>query len=195
MSSQLSDVLNSIDAVNAADIVMHQDEDGRDVPEAQLYGLRMSAELERLFGTDVPDVLKIAARGQHIERWMLKRTQYPEGRTGYLTWRKDQARAHGDRLAGLMQDAGYDDQDCERVGVLLRKEGLKRDADVQMLEDVICFVFLTWYFGPFAAKHPEDKVLGIVSKTARKMSADARARALQEFDLPETLADAVKSAA
>ncbi len=75
---------------------------------------------------------------------------------------------------------------------MLRKEGLKRDADVQALENVICFVFLKWYFAPFAAKHEDSKVLDIVQKTARKMSEEGRARVLAEFDLPKQLAEAFR---
>ena len=56
---------------------------------------------------------------------------------------------------------------------------------VQALENVICFVFLKWYFAPFAAKHEDSKVLDIVQKTARKMSEEGRARVLAEFDLPK----------
>lgn len=195
MNQKLNAVLQAIDAANRADPVHEPDDAGIEQPEAYLYGLRMTSELDRLFGDQASDILRIAARGQHIERWLLKRVEYPEGRAGYLQWRRDQGKAHGARLAGFMHDAGYSAEDCARVGVLLRKEGIKRDAEVQQLEDVICFTFLKWYFGPFAAKHPEEKVLDIVGKTARKMSSDARARVLSEFDLPDPLADAVKAAA
>lgn len=194
MSDPLSQVLAAIDAANREDPNMDRDEDGQDLPEALLYGLRMSAELDRLFGEEVSDVLKIAARGQHIERWKIARSSYPEGRAGYLTWRRDQGRAHGKRLAGMMAEAGYDAADCARVGVLLRKEGLKRDAEVQMLEDTICMVFLKHYFAAFAEKHPFEKVIDIVAKTARKLSEGARNRVLQEFELPDDLANAVRAA-
>lgn len=175
-----------IDAANSADPT---DEDGR--PAAQVYGERMSAELDRLVA-DASDVLRIAARGQHVERWLLPRADFPEGREGYLAWRREQARRHGLRVAGIMAEAGYDAAAQDRVGVLLRKEGLKRDPEVQALEDVICFVFLRWYFQPFAARHDPDAVLKIVEKTARKMSATARARVLAEFALPEPLAAAFR---
>lgn len=180
----LQQVLDAIDTLNAADPV--RDEGS---PNAQLYGERMSAEALRLF-PEASDLLQIAARGQHVERWVLKRADFPEGRTGYLTWRRDLARHHADTVTRLMQDAGFGDDACEKVAGMLRKEELKRDPDVQALEDVICFVFLKWYFAPFAAKHPADKVQSIVGKTARKMSADARARVLAEFDLPPELAAA-----
>jgi len=88
----------------------------------------------------------------------------------------------------MMAEAGYDIDAQGRVGVLLRKDGLKRDAEVQALEDVICFVFLRWYFQPFAGKHAPDALLKIVGKTARKMSDAGRARALAEFGLPEPFA-------
>lgn len=175
-----------IDAANSADPTL---EEGR--PAALVYGERMSAEMERLF-PGAADVLRIAARGQHVERWLLPRAEFAEGREGYLSWRREQGRRHAQRVAGLMAEAGYDAGAQARVGVLLRKEGLKRDPDVQALEDVICFVFLRWYFQPFAAKHDPEAVLRIVEKTARKMSADGRARALREFALPEPLAAAFR---
>lgn len=178
----LARTLALIDTANQADPTV---EDG--MPAARLYGQRMSAELDRLF-PGASDVVKIAARGQHVERWLLPRADYPEGREGYLAWRREQARRHGMRLGAIMAGAGYDKAAQDRVGVLLRKEGLKRDPEVQALEDVICFVFLRWYFAPFAAKHDPEAILKIVEKTARKMSDTGRARVLAEFGLPEPFA-------
>ena len=90
-----------------------------------------------------------------------------------------------------MTQAGYGEEDRRRVGSLLRKEGLKRNPETQTLEDVICFVFLRWYFADFAAKHPDEEIRRIVTKTARKMSAAARACAATEFELPPPLTDAL----
>lgn len=181
---RLDDVFAAIDAANRNDPTMDEGE-----PTTLLYGKRMSAEAARLF-PDASETLQIAARGQHIERWKLSRHDYPEGRTGYLTWRRDQADHHANRLAQIMESAGYSHEEAETVGRMVRKQGLKRDDQVQALEDIICFVFLTWYFAPFAAKHPAEKVQDIVEKTARKMSPEGRNRVLQEFDLPPNLAAA-----
>lgn len=186
--NQLEQVLTAIDAANAAD---PRQEEG--APEALLYGQRMSEELERMF-PEAPDVLRIAARGQHIERWIKPRESYPEGRAGYLKWRRDLAAHHAERVGELMRAAGYDAEDIDTVGQMLRKEGIKRHELVQALEDVICFTFMRWYFAPFAAKHPPEKVEDIVRKTARKMSAEARSKALETFALPPNLAQAVESA-
>ena len=182
MSNSLDLAFAAIDAANAADPNL---ENGQ--PAALLYGHRMTAEVAPLF-PDASDILKIAARGQHIERWLLPRTDYPEGLPGYLDWRREQARRHAARVGQIMLDAGYTADDAARVGVLLRKEGIKRDADVQALEDVICFAFLRHYFGDFAIGKDPDHLLKIVEKTARKMSATGRAKALVEFGLPEPFA-------
>jgi Domain of unknown function (DUF4202) len=181
MTDRLRTALARIDTANAAD----------PKGEALPYGERMSVELHRLF-PQASDVLQIAARGQHVERWLLPRADYPEGKAGYLEWRREQGRRHALRVAGIMAEAGYDAADCDRVGTLLRKEGLKRDPEVQALEDVICFVFLRWYFADFAAKHDGPQVLDIVQKTARKMSDAGRARVLAEFPLPDPLAAAFR---
>jgi hypothetical protein len=188
MSDRLTRALALIDAANAADPTI---EDG--TPAALLYGQRMTDQQERL-APEAGDVLRIAARGQHVERWQLPRTDFPAGKTGYLDWRREQARRHAARIAGIMAQAGYDQADQARAGVLLRKEGIKRDTEVQMLEDIICFVFLRWYFAPFAEGRDPAEVADIVTKTARKMSAEGRVRALREFDLPEPLAGAFRPA-
>ncbi|KIC46939.1 glutamyl-tRNA synthetase [Ruegeria sp. ANG-S4] len=187
MSAQKQKVLDAIDAANSHD---PNQEEG--TPEALLYGQRMSQELTRLF-PDASDELQIAARGQHVERWKLKRTEYPEGRAGYLAWRKAQGVHHADVVMGLMKDTGYAPESVETIGRMLRKQGIKRDAEVQALEDVICFVFLKWYFQPFAAKHSEEKIQSIVEKTARKMSSEAREKVLEEFSLPDPLAAAFRA--
>ncbi|WP_291732965.1 DUF4202 domain-containing protein [Leisingera sp. F5] len=184
MSAQLTQVLDAIDAANAQDPSL---EDGQ--PAALLYGQRMSSEQSRLF-PDANEPLQIAARGQHVERWKLQRGAFPEGRAGYLAWRKAEADHHAGVVTALMQEAGYGAGDVDAAARMLRKEGIKRDDQVQALEDIICFVFLKWYFEPFAAKHPAEKVQRIVEKTARKMSAEARARVLGEFTLPAELAGA-----
>jgi hypothetical protein len=185
-SGSIDRAIALIDAANAADPTLEQGE-----PAALLYGRRMSAELENLF-PDASAVLRIATRGQHIERWLLPRSDFPEGKEGYLLWRREQARRHAERVAKIMQESGFGPPECDRAGVLLRKEGLKKDAEVQALEDVICFTFLRWYFQPFANSRTKDSLIEIVTKTARKMSSEARGRALTEFSLPEPFAAAFR---
>lgn len=186
--SRRDQVFAAIDAANAAD---PRSEDGQ--PAELLYGQRMTAEQARLY-PDAGDALAIACRGQHVERWLLPRSDYPEGREGYLTWRRDQGRRHADRVMGLMRDAGYDAAQIDAAGRMLRKEGIKRDPQVQALEDVACFTFIRHYLGDFATTQDPDALVRIVAKTARKMSPRARARAVAEFPMPEAFLDAFAAA-
>jgi len=187
-SDRFSRVIAAIDAANARD-PERTGAGGEARPAALVYGQRMSSELVR-FVPDASEHLRIAARAQHLERWKIPRRSFPEGRRGYLAWRAEAARFHARRVAELMAACGYPAADCERVGRIVRKEGLRRDAEVQALEDVACLVFLRHYFADFARGRDPDQVFRIVAKTARKMSPAGRAAAAK-LDLPPELAPAL----
>lgn len=169
-----------IDAANRAD-PNTETAGGVEYPKELLYSQRMSAWLERL-RPDASDVLRIAARAQHLERWTVSRADFPQGRRGYLRWRTTAARHHAGRTAELMQAVGYARAEVAAVGALLRKEGLATaaaDSDVQALEDLACLVFLESYLSAFVPKHDTAKVTAILTRTWRKMSPAARREALQ----------------
>ena len=143
----------------------------------------MSRWLERL-EPRASEALRLAARAQHLCRWKIDRAAYPEGRQGYLRWRRDCAELHA-RLAGeILADVGYDAPIVDRVKDLVRKKGLPHDADALALEDTACLVFLESELADFAPKHDEAKLVRILEKTWRKMSSRGRATAL-ELDLPD----------
>lgn len=177
-------VLRLIDEANAAD-PNRESWQGESYPKELLYGRRMSEWLEKLC-PEAGDLLRIAARGQHIRRWEVPRDSYPMTREGYLRWRSYLYGYHGDRLAELMAGAEYPPEAGERVKAILSKRGMKTDPDVQLVEDVACLVFLEYYFPEFAASQDEEKLLSIVRKTWNKMSGTARSRAL-ELDFPEAI--------
>ncbi|MBP1151698.1 MULTISPECIES: DUF4202 domain-containing protein [unclassified Methylocaldum] len=181
---RLDRVLVLIDEANAQD-PNSEVWRGESYPKELLYGMRMTEWLDRLY-PDAPDLLHIAARGQHIRRWEVPRQTYPDTREGYLQWRSYLYGFHADCVAQLMTQAGYDPIDIERVRKVLQKRGLKNDPDVQSIEDVACLVFLDYYFVAFAAIHDEEKLIGIVRKTWKKMSEHARSRAL-ELEFPESV--------
>jgi Domain of unknown function (DUF4202) len=135
------------------------------------------------FAPGASEALQIAVRGQHIERWLMPRRDYPDGKAGYIAWRNAAKRLHAERVAEIMGARGYDDASIAHAAALVRKERLRADAEAQTLEDVACLVFLRFYAASFAAKHPEAKVLDILVKTQRKMSPHGRAQAL-DFGLP-----------
>ena len=179
MTDTFSSLIEKIDAANARDPNRELDDSGTSVPKEQLYARRMSAKLEQ-FCPDASEHLRIAAHGQHIERWTSARSDYPEGRSGYKQWRAELGLFHANRCAELMQECDYASDDIERVKYLVQKRGIKRDRETQTLEDVICLVFLDHYLEDFAAKHTRDKLIDILQKTWPKMSPEGQAAALQQ---------------
>jgi Domain of unknown function (DUF4202) len=180
LSDRLQRALAAIDAANACDPNLEAGE-----PAALLYGRRMSEALA-VFAPGASEAPRIAARGQHIERWQSPRREFPEGRAGYIAWRNAAKKRHAERLAEILAACGYDETTIARVGALVRKENLRRDGEAQTLEDVACLVFLRHYAEGFAAEHEGEKVFDIMVKTLRKMSPAARATALN-FSLPASI--------
>ena len=167
-SKRFAEALRRFDAANAEDPNTEVYE-GKTYPKELLYAQRMTVWLDQL-APDASEVLQLAARCQHIRRWMIPRRDYPMDRRGYLRWRTTLYTFHAETGGDILRDVGYDDATISRVQTLLRKERLKRDAEVQCLEDVICLVFLESYFADFATQHDEAKIIGIVQKTWKKMS-------------------------
>ena len=185
-----------IDAANSAD-PNQVSADGRDWPKELLYSERMSDMLDR-FQPEADDVMKLAIRAQHIERWKSSRQDYPEGRIGYLQWRKDLYKIQASRAAQLLGQAGYSEQEADRAWQAVAKKNIKGNPDTQLLEDVTDLVFMEHYMLEFVGKHPEyseEKWIEIIQKTWRKMSADAQEFALSgAVRLPESLVPLVQKA-
>lgn len=184
--TQLSVSLLQIDEANSQDPNTETCAvSGKTYPKELLYAQRMSEEL-LAFAPNASEHLQIAARAQHIERWKSPRDSYAEGRAGYKKWRAELALFHAESAAKIMQASGYPPEDCDRVKFLIQKRQLHRDKETQILEDVICLVFLKYYFGSFANKHHENKVIDIVQKTWKKMSDSGRQAALK-IEFPRKL--------
>ena len=183
--------LDRFDAANAED--PNQDlVDGVQHPRELVYARRMTARLDR-YRPNASEPVRLAARCQHTRRWVSARIDYPDGRGGYRQWRTELARFHASTAATILREVGYDDALVARVESLLRKEQLKADADAQLLEDVICLVFLEHYLADFAPKHDDAMLLGVQSKTWRKMSDQGRREALA-LELPAALRSLVERA-
>ena len=182
-SERFGEAVARFDRANAEDPNV-ETADGASHPKELLYAQRMSDALER-FAPDASEVVRLAVRCQHIRRWTVPRDTYPEGRDGYRRWRTDLGRFHADTAGDILREVGYDHATVGRVQALLRKERLKADPEVQLLEDVVCLVFLGHYLAPFAAQHEDEKVVGILRKTWRKMSERGREAALDLDLAPE----------
>jgi len=192
MTDKLATVIRLIDDANSHDPNSETDRSGNQVPKELLYSMRMS-ECLAAFLPEASEHLKIAARGQHIERWKSARSDYPAGRVGYLKWRKELGLFHAKRVGELMAEAGYSANDIERTEFIVPKKAIKRDHESQALEDVICLVFLTYYLDDFAAKHDEAKLIDIIQKTWSKMSETGHEAALK-IDFNDDMAALVQKA-
>jgi len=180
---KLARVISEIDAANARDPRLI-DINGSREPAELVYGRRITGTMLRMVAD--PSVhLQIAVRGQHIERWKIPRATYPQGRAGYLSWRRYQREQQARRLGEIMAEAGYGPETIARVGTLIRKEKMKSDAEAQTLEDVICVTFLQYYLPDFSTKVDEDKLAGILAKTWKRMSAHGHEHALRLDLRPE----------
>jgi hypothetical protein len=185
-----------IDAANAED-PNQESADGKSWPKELLYSQRMSEMLQR-YAPEADDAQQLAIRSQHVQRWKSPRSDYPDGRQGYLQWRTGLYKFHAETAGALLAEAGYDDDVIDRVKQAVGKRALKVNKDTQLLEDVTDLVFIEHYMLAFAQKHPEydeDKWLDIIRKTWKKMSERAQQFALGGgITLPEPLLPLIQKA-
>jgi hypothetical protein len=127
---------------------------------------------------DASDELLLAARGHHVRRWEIPRSEEPDGRAGYLRWKRRLQQHHAEVLGRVLRTVGYDDGVVERVQSLVRKQRLKTDPDVQSLEDALALVFLETQLTELGDKlDDDDHLVDVLAKTLRKMTPEGRAAA------------------
>ena len=109
-----------IDAAHAADPARATD--GR--PAELVYGERVEAWVARLVPAASP-ALRLAARAQHLERWQTPRATFPDGKAGYLTWRRSLYIRQAERARALLLAAGVPAAEAADVATWVSKTGLK----------------------------------------------------------------------
>ena len=140
-------------------------------PLALEHGRRAAAWVQRL-DPDADDAQLLAARAHHMRRSAVPRSSYPDGRAGYLRWRRDAKERHAVEVAELLREAGYDDVFVERVQELVRKARLAAGDDAaQVHEDAACLVFLETQLDDLVDQLGDDRAVDVLRKTAAKMSA------------------------
>jgi hypothetical protein len=163
--------ISKFDEFNSADPNREGDSG---MPRELVYAQRMSECLSR-FAPNASEEVRLAARCQHIGRWQIPRAIYPEGKKGYLQWRSKLKDFHAQAASSILRECGYDDDQIDKVKFLLLKKDLLHNPDSQLLEDVVCLVFVEFYLADFAKKHEPAKVIDILRKTMKKMSPHAKA--------------------
>ena len=173
---RLRRALDAVDAANADDpveIVVRGERRPKELAHAEL----VTEWIARL-AAEPTEALLLAARAHHLRRWTIPRSSFPDGRAGYLRWRRALHDEHARGVAEIMREHGYADAAITRVESLVRKRGLGRDPEAQALEDALCLVFLETQFHDLAARLDRDKTVEVVRKTLAKMSDEGRQHAL-----------------
>lgn len=172
-SERYATAVSIIDSANAEDPT-HVEVRGERLPLALAHG-RLAAEWMARLVPDADEALLLAARAHHLRRFAVPRSEYPEGRAGYLRWRRDQKDRHANEIADILLAAGYDEATTNRVQVLVRRQRLDEASGTQWIEDVACLVFLETQLVDIADQLQRERLVEVVRKTVAKMSERALA--------------------
>jgi hypothetical protein len=174
--SRFKETIAAFDALNGQD--PHTVEvDGLSIPKELHDAFAMTRWVEALY-PKASEAVHLAARCQHLCRWEVPRSSYPEGRVSYLKWRADLKKRHADQSAKVLLESGYDSEMIDAVAAINLKWGLKSNPDVQQIEDALCLVFLEKQLEGYLVKWEDDKIIRILKKTWGKMSERAQDAAL-----------------
>lgn len=157
---------------------------GQSFPSEYFYAVELYNWVKKI-QPDANEYLLLASRSQHIGRWEIPRSDYPEGRTGYLKWRSDLGKFHASKAGEILTLVGYTPEEVERVQQIIQKQRLKLDADVQVIENALCLVFLEFQYDDLIRKLSEEKMINVLRKTWKKMSKTGHDAALQLQYSPE----------
>jgi hypothetical protein len=188
-------LVGAIAAIDAA----NQDDPNRisvrgEMRPKELAHAELVTEWVKRLRPDPSEALLLAARAHHLRRWTSVRTSYPEGRAGYLRWRRDQSQRQAADVGALLDEAGYDELTIERVQAIMRKRDLSSDPDVQALEDAMCLVFLETQCDELASRLDRPHMVEVLRKSMAKMSAEGIAMVAQ-VPLSAEVSDLVAEAA
>ncbi len=176
-SARFAEAIRRFDAENSRDPNM-EIVNGQSHPRELIYARWLTDWVIKL-STNASEPLRLAARCQHICRWLIPRDKYPMDKPSYLRWRADLKKFHADKSGGILREVGYDEETVQRVQELNLKKNFPNDPEVCVLEDALCLVFLERQLAPLAAKADDEKMINALQKSWKKMTTTARAEALK----------------
>ncbi|MEA5257373.1 DUF4202 domain-containing protein [Arcicella aquatica] len=161
--------------------------EGAEYPQEYFLALQLYQWVLKLDPT-ATEALLLASRSQHIGRWEIARETYPDGRVGYLTWRKDLSFFHAKKAKEILTEVGYEEEEIAKVERIILKQRIKTDPEVQTMENALCLVFLQFQYEDFHPKYVPEKVINILKKSLLKMDAHGHQFALKLTYSPQGLA-------
>lgn len=166
--------------------------DGTPQPRELVYAKRLTDWVLKL-QPDASETLRLAARCQHICRWLIPRQKYDMTRAGYLRWRNDLKQLHAQKAGEILRESGYPEETIRKVQELNLKKNFPNAPESRVLEDALCLVFLEFQFADLASRTSDDKMINALQKSWKKMTPSGRDHALKlPFGPKET--DLVKRA-
>jgi Domain of unknown function (DUF4202) len=147
--------------------------DGVERPREAVYARWLSDWVLRV-RPEAGEALRLAARCQHLCRWMIPRDSFPMTRAGYLQWRERLKRFHAEKAGEILREAGYPEDVVTRVQALNLKKNFPHDPEGRVLEDALCLVFLQHQLSPLAHKASREKVINALQKSWKKMTPHAQ---------------------
>ncbi len=115
----LSDPERVAEACRRFDLLNTEDpnpdsDDGKSQPRELAQARRWTDWVLKL-APQASEALRLAARCQHLRRWMIPRDRYPMTRAGYLEWRATLKQFHADQSAAVLRELGYPEPTIARV--------------------------------------------------------------------------------
>jgi hypothetical protein len=169
--------LRRFDEENSRDPT-HQIVDGVSQPREMVYARWLTDWVLKL-RPESSEELRLAARCQHLCRWIVPRDSFPMTRVGYLQWREGLKKLHAQKAGEILAELEYPPEVIARVQSLNLKKDFPRDPESRTLEDALCLVFLEHQLAELAAKTTEDKVINALQKSWKKMTPEAHKFALR----------------
>lgn len=175
--TRFREAIRRFDELNATD-PNHELINGQHQPHELLQARRLSQWVMTL-APEASEVLRLAARSQHLCRWEIPRASYKLTRAGYHQWRTGLRKFHAEKSAEVLRAVGYGEDVVAQVQALNLKKNFPADPGSRVLEDALCLVFLQFQFAELAAKTEESKVINALQKSWHKMTPAGREQALK----------------
>lgn len=176
-SEKFQAALRRFDEENAND-PNRQVVDGISQPQELIYAQWLTDWVLKL-APDASEALRLAARCQHLCRWMIPRSSFPMTKPGYLQWRHKLKQFHAERAGEILRAVGYSEDVILRVQNLNLKRHFPSDPESRILEDALCLVFLERQLADLLTRSTEEKVINALQKSWAKMSPAGQAAALK----------------
>ncbi len=179
MDNRTRQALNAIDDANRNDPrVWTYGAEGEPEPYELVYSQKLYVWVKALC-PDPSEELILAARGLHIERWKIPRSDYPMTRKSYHDWRDALRTLHADRAGEIMREAGYEAAAIQRTQELILRSTYPDDPESRVIEDAVSLLFLETQFTELAEKTERKKMVRILRRVWPKMTVKAQEAALQ----------------